>query len=155
MKWLLRLTGHAKPKTPLPPKPYIDVSHAGKQMSDPRYTNMNDLANIDAEKPHWDDPRFDSREKVPFFDGFGFNRNWSWSIFKMMCMIFPLMFYYEMCLIRDNAEGTRINNMGTIRITPTYSVGQATDDELRNAGFALVGSKDLDHLSVLRKKDSK
>ncbi|CUG86050.1 membrane-associated protein, putative [Bodo saltans] len=156
MKWLLRLTGRAKAKTPLPPKPYVDLSSTGKHMSDPRFTNTDDLAHVDAEKPHWSDPRFESREKVPFFDGFGFNRNWSWTIFKLMCMILPLMLYYEMRLIRDHTDGVRVTGKeADIRALPSYAVSSTTDEELRSAGFVVIGAKEMDHLASLRKKDSK
>lgn len=155
MKWLLRLTGRAKPKTPLPPKPYIDVASAGRHMVDPRYYDMNDLKNIDAEKPHWEDPRFESREKVPFLDLFGFNRNWSWSIFKLMSLIFVAVFYYEVRTVTFmTAEGAKVTGAGTVSPVPAYARdAKTTEEELRSAGFAYVGTKDLDHLDALRRRD--
>lgn len=155
MKWLMRLTGHAKAKTPMPPKPYVDVASTGRHMVDPRFYDMNDLAHIDAEKPHWDDGRFEPREKVPFFDFFGFNRNWSWSLFKLMGVIFPVMFYYEARLVWSDPS-MKITSDGGVVAPPAYSHDmKATEDELRSAGFAFVGAKALDHLEGMRKKDTK
>jgi hypothetical protein len=153
MKWLLRLTGRAAPKTPMPPKPYVDTASTGRHMVDQRYYDMNDLKNIDAEKPHWEDPRFESREKVPFFDFFGFNRNWSWSLFKFMSLIFVGVFYYEVRTLLYDSADMRVTTASTVSPVPGYARDvKATEEELRSAGFAYVGTKDLDHLDALRRK---
>ncbi|EPY35136.1 hypothetical protein STCU_00513 [Strigomonas culicis] len=151
MKWLVRLLSRKKKKkVPLPPKPYVDISSPGRHMVDPRLNDMTDLKNIDPEKPHWQDPRFDSRETVPFFDFFGFNRDWSWSLYKLACVLFVAIFYWEvrsMIMMKDNP--IRATSTTNIAAAPEYSLDkEATKEELQAAGFSFVGVKNLDNLQV-------
>lgn len=155
MKWLVRMaTG--KKKTPMPPKPYVDVDRAGKHMSDPRYYDMDNLAHTDPEHAHWKEGRFESRSSVPVIDIFGFNRDWSWSMFKVASLIFVGVFYYEYRLMMtSNAEDVQIMGSGVVQAQPKYVRSDAnTEEELRKAGFAFVGVKDLDHLAEIRDKYS-
>lgn len=150
MKWILRLVGLQKKKkrTPMPPKPYVDVSNTGKHMSNPKYYDMNDLKNVDPEKPHWHDPRFESRESAPFFDFFGFNRDWSYSLFKVSSIFFVLLFYYEFRLIMQMGENDlKLSSTTTVSATPDYARDdKGIAEELQKAGFAYVGVKKLDNL---------
>lgn len=152
MKWLLRLSGKAKPKTPLPPKPYVDVHNVSKHMSDPRYTDITDIKNIDPEKPHWEDPRFDSRETKPFFDFFGYNRDWSWTMFKLVTILLAGLFYAEIRMI-GFAEDMSVSSAPVVVAVPEYARdNKATEEELKAAGFAFVGVKSLDHIGTTTKK---
>eukprot|EP00796_Vickermania_ingenoplastis_P013282 gene13282-9123_t len=147
MKWLLRVF-RKKKRTPMPPKPYIDTSAGGKHMVDPRLYNPKNLAEIDPEKPHWQDPRFDSRQEVPFFDIWGYNRDWSWTLFKLASLIFVAVFYYEMRLLAfSRDEMPKISSTTTVSAVPDYARdNKATEEELKAAGFAFVGVKKLDNL---------
>ncbi|KAG8348486.1 hypothetical protein ERJ75_001824400 [Trypanosoma vivax] len=150
MKWFLRLIGRRKQRTPIPPKPYLDKASPTRHMTDPRFYDPNDLKHIDPEKPHWQDPRFESREKVPFFDLWGFNRDWSWTLFKLSSFIFVLVFYWElrsMVYMKDSPP--RITSTTTVSPVPDYARDdKAIEEELRAAGFAYVGVKKLDHLGL-------
>lgn len=147
-----------KGRTPMPPKPYEDISFGGRHMSDPRYYDQNDLANFDPEKPHWQDNRFESREKVPFLDLFGFNRDWSWSLFKCSLSILLAVGYMEMrnSFFLDDSN-PKVTSAPGVTATPSYARDErATEEELKKAGFAYVGVKELDHLgSVERKLNAK
>lgn len=148
MKWLVRLLSRKK-KTPLPPKPYIDTSSAGGHMIDPRFYDTSDLAHIDPEKPYWQDARFDSRQDVPFFDFFGFNRDWSWSLFKFSTIFLVVLMYWEMRTFMLHDVGKFTGNTG-VSAVPAYARNEkATEEELRKAGFAYVGFKNLDNLGVV------
>ncbi|CBH18526.1 uncharacterized protein TEOVI_000860000 [Trypanosoma equiperdum] len=157
MKWLLRLVGRrGKKKTPIPPKPYVDTASSSKHMSDIRMYDPNDLKHVDPEKPHWQDPRFESRESVPFFDVWGFNRDWSWSLFKLSLLIFVLIFYWEMrSMMYLKDAPPRITSTTTVSPVPDYARDEkATEEELRAAGFAYVGVKKLDHLGLVAEADA-
>lgn len=148
MKWLLRLTGKRK-RTPMPPKPYIDTSAGGKHMVDKRFYDPNDLTHIDVEKPHWQDPRFDSRQEIPFFDFWGYNRDWSWTLFKIASLFFVAVFYWETrTVMYMKEEMPKVTSTTTVSALPGYARdNKATEEELKAAGFAFVGVKSLDNLS--------
>jgi len=160
MKWVVKLvSGGGKKRTPIPPKPYQDVAHVTRHATDPRYYDPDDLKHIDPEKPHWEDPRFESRASVPFFDLFGFNRDWSWSLFKLTSVFGVLLIYHE---LRQAAFAFDEANNVDMRVTakpqnvspvPDYARNdKATAAELREAGFAYVGTKRLDHLQQLNEQ---
>ncbi|EAN91092.1 hypothetical protein, conserved [Trypanosoma cruzi] len=157
MKWLLRLmTGRGKRRTPIPPKPYVDTASAMRHMTDPRLYDPDDLKHIDPEKPHWQDPRFESRENLPFFDFWGYNRDWSWTFFRISTLIFVLALYWEMrSLMYMQKDPPRITGSTTISPVPDYARDDnATEKELRAAGFAYIGVKKLDHLGLSSNGDS-
>lgn len=139
-----------KVRTPLPPKPYVDTASTGKHMSDIRLYDPNDLSHVDPEKPHWQDARFESREKVPFFDVFGYNRDWSWTIFKVSGIFFVAIFYWETrTLVYMKDDPLRLSSTTNISPVPDYARDdKATEEELRAAGFAYVGVKKLDNLGI-------
>lgn len=147
MKWFLRLFKR-RVRTPLPPKPYVDTASTGKHMVDPRLYDMEDLKHIDPEKPHWQDARFESREKVPFFDFFGYNRDWSWTLFKLSTVIFVLVFYMELrTAVYMKNDPPKVSSTTTVSAVPEYARDEkATEEELREAGFAYIGVKKLDNL---------
>ncbi|KAG5496206.1 hypothetical protein JKF63_02507 [Porcisia hertigi] len=149
MKWLGRLFWRRK-RTPLPPKPYVDTASTGRHMVDARLYDGDDLTQIDPEKPHWQDKRFESRERVPFFDVFGYNRDWSWSLFKLSSLFFVLILYWEMrSLAYMKYDPLRISSTTTVSPVPDYARDEkATEEELREAGFAYIGVKKLDNLGI-------
>ncbi|KAG5494690.1 hypothetical protein JIQ42_02305 [Leishmania sp. Namibia] len=149
MKWLGRLMRRKK-RTPLPPKPYVDTASTGQHMCDPRLYDSHDLRHIDPEKPHWQDVRFESRERVPFFDIFGYNRDWSWSLFKMSSLFFVMILYWEVrSLAYMKDDPIRISSTTTVSPVPEYARDEkATEEELREAGFAYVGVAKLDNLGI-------
>ncbi|CAJ1032440.1 hypothetical protein, conserved [Leishmania lindenbergi] len=149
MKWVSRLMRRTK-RTPLPPKPYVDTASAGKHMVDARLYDSNDLTQVDPEKPHWQEMRFESREKVPFFDLFGCNRDWSWSLFKLSSLFFVMVFYWEMrSLAYMKDDPMRISSTTTVSPVPDYARDEkATEEELREAGFAYIGVAQLDNLGI-------
>ncbi|KEG15371.1 hypothetical protein DQ04_00091050 [Trypanosoma grayi] len=151
MKWLLRLvTGRNRKRTPIPPKPYVDTASAMKHMTDTRLYDPDDLKHIDPERPHWQDPRFESRESVPFFDFWGYNRDWSWTLFRLSAFLFVGVFYWEMrSLVYMQKDPPKVTSSTTISPVPDYARDEkATEEELRAAGFAYVGVKKLDHLGL-------
>lgn len=146
MKWLTRIvTGKAR--TPMPPKPYTEKVNANVIIRE--QLKREQIANIDPERPHWRDPKFESREKVPFFDIFGFNRNWSWTMFKIVSgTMFALLFYHEAKIVANHSDGSLMRvNIGSVSSMPDYARDEvATEAELRAAGFAYVGTKNMDHI---------
>jgi hypothetical protein len=144
MKWLVNVVkGTRIPKkmrTPMPPKPYSEERKDGDSILK-SYEHDEVLAGVDPERPHWKDPKFESRgAKVPFFDFFGYNRNWSWTLFKCFCCIGPFMALSEGNIMVTLGEETM--NISTCSATsiPEYSRDEkATEKELRDAGFAYVG----------------
>jgi hypothetical protein len=160
-KWLYKIAESrfarpSKARTPIPPKPYVDTGNVAKHMKDPRYFDPHDLKNIDPEKPQWDDPRFETKESKPFFDIFGMNRDWSWSIFKFSSLFVVVLLYQEMRLAAfANAEGidARLSQTANVSSVPDFARdNKATEEELREAGFAFVGVKKLDSLGALDPK---
>ena len=162
VKWLKRIADDRLPsvlrskkaaRTPMPPKPYVDTSSVKRHMDDPRYSDPTDLKNIDPEKPQWDDPRFESRSEKPFFDLFGFNRDWSWSIFKLSTLMGVALIYQEMrvaAFAQAENMDVRLTQSANISSVPDFARNeQATEEELRKAGFAYVGVKKLDSLGAL------
>jgi hypothetical protein len=151
MKWLLRIIGKGKKPTPIPPKPYVEPFNASLHLKDPRYYDPNELKHIDPEKPHWKDNKFESRERVPFFDVFGFNRDWSWSLYKLATLIFVGVGYHEVRLVMyGSIDDVSSKGSGGVSPTPDYARDdKATEEELRKAGFAFVGVKKLDHLGLV------
>lgn len=142
-------------RTPMPPKPYEDLNFQGKHMTDPRFYDQSDLRNFDPEKPHWQDNRFETREKVPFFDLFGFNRDWSWSLFKVACSVLLVVGYMEMRNSFFLAADAKVTSAVGVTAPPSYARDErGTEDELKKAGFAYVGVKELDHLGVVERKMS-
>lgn len=137
----------------MPPRPYIDTSSDGKHMVDRRLYDPADLTHADPEAPHWKDPRFESRQEVPFFDVWGFNRDWSWSLFKLASFFFVAVFYWEtrtLMTVKDDMP--RISSTTTVSAVPAYARdNKATEEELKAAGFAFVGVKNLDNLEDIRK----
>ncbi|RNF23810.1 uncharacterized protein Tco025E_02711 [Trypanosoma conorhini] len=151
MKWLLRfITRRGRQRTPIPPKPYVDTASASRHMTDPRLYDPDDLKHIDPEKPHWQDPRFESRESLPFFDFWGYNRDWSWTLFRASTVIFAMALYWEMrTLLYVRNDPPRITGSTTVSPVPDYARDdKATEEELRAAGFAYIGVKKLDHLGL-------
>lgn len=152
MKWFLRLFQRSpkRKKTPLPPKPYVDTASTGRHMVDRRMYDPKDLKHIDPEKPHWQDPRFDSRDTVPFFDFFGYNRDWSWSLFKLSTFLFVCVMYYELrTMILNKDDPMKISSTTSVSPVPDYARDdKATEEELRASGFAYVGVKRLDNLGL-------
>lgn len=149
MKWFRRLFGRKK-RTPLPPKPYIDLGNPGKAMTDPKYLGPGDIMkHIDPEKPHWKDPRFETREKIPYFDLFGYNRDWGWTLFKIASLGFIGLFVQEFRIWQGLGEdGVRLT-VTSVTPTPEYARDEeATEKELRDAGFAFVGVKRLDNVGA-------
>ncbi|ORC88336.1 uncharacterized protein TM35_000172080 [Trypanosoma theileri] len=159
MKWLLRVLTRRgkKKKTPIPPKPYVDTASVARHMVDPSLYDMNDLKHIDPEKPHWQDPRFESRESLPFFDFWGYNRNWSWTLFRISAIIFFGIFYWEMHTLAYMQKDTpKLTGSTTVSPVPDYARDEkATEEELRAAGFAYIGVKKLDNLGLLDNSVSK
>ena len=159
-KWLAKLAEgrlfSRKQRTPIPPKPYVDTGNVTKHMNDPRYYDPNDLRNVDPEKPHWDDPRFESKETKPFFDLFGINRDWSMSIFKLSSIFLLVLLYQEIRLAafaRSDGIDARVTQTTNMSPLPDYARDEkATEEELRAAGFAFVGVKKLDSLGSLAPK---
>ncbi|GET91479.1 hypothetical protein, conserved [Leishmania tarentolae] len=146
-----------KKGTPLPPKPYVDTASTGRHMVDARLYDSNDLTHIDPEKPHWQEMCFESRERVPFFDIFGYNRDWSWSLFKVSCFFFLMIFYWEMrSLAYMKNDPLKLTSTTTVSPVPDYARDEkATEEELREAGFAYVGLEKLDNLGVSGTPSSK
>ncbi|CCW70627.1 unnamed protein product [Phytomonas sp. Hart1] len=149
MKWLRLLLVRRK-RTPMPPKPYVDTSSPGRHMVDKRLYDMGDLKNIDPEKPHWQDPRYETREEVPFFDFFGFNRDWSWSLFKLSLLLFGLLMYWEIRMwIYTKDDGFRLFGTPMISPIPSYARDDKdTEEELKKAGYTYIGVKNLDNLGL-------
>jgi hypothetical protein len=148
-RWLWRTLGIGPQfkRTPLPPKPYEVKQDSNLIIRERGYEEH--IGGVDPEKPHWRDPKFESREKTPIFDFFGFNRNYSYSLFKLSTLVLVGLFFKEsqsMFVLQDNA--LQLNAK-----TPTPDPEWARDDvaterELRAAGFALVGYKKLDNVGV-------
>lgn len=119
-------------------------------MVEKRLYDPDDLKHIDPEKPHWQDPRFDSRENVPFFDVFGFNRDWSWSIFKFSTLLFAVVMYYEFrAMMLNKDDPLRVSSTTSVSSVPDYARDdKATEEELRRSGFAYIGVKNLDNIGL-------
>lgn len=117
-------------------------------MVEQRLYSPDDLKHIDPEKPYWQDPRFDSRQEVPFFDIWGYNRDWSWSLFKLATLFFVAIFYWETkTLIHIKDDMPKVSSTTTVSAVPDYARNNtATEEELRAAGFAFIGVKQLDNL---------
>jgi hypothetical protein len=165
VKWLARLasspvskagaSGNAKSKaaskygkTPVPPKPYKDKHNSNIVLKEDGHQET--LANMDPEKPHWRDPKFESRKSTPIIDLFGFNRNWSMSLAKLsgfvgMCLIM----WQEVRMTNTYGEdGLRFNG-GFRSAVPGYARDDmATERELREAGFSYVGVHSVDNIGT-------
>lgn len=144
MKWLTRLF-ISKKRTPMPPvKPYTDHYKSLQNWSDPRLNDPNDYKSTKPDAAHWEDPRFKSRDRVPFFDLFGFNQDWSWTTFKILgvvCVISVISWdsgLYD-ALMNDTHAGIKT---AQISAAPDYA---RNDDEiekkLREGGFTYVRAK--------------
>jgi hypothetical protein len=161
MKWLTRLASSQPPKavvkskygkTPVPPKPYKDRVDGNIAIREDQHNEI--LANVDPERPHWRDPKFESRKSVPFFDFFGFNRNWSISIWKLGGGLSILMIcMQEVRLLNDiGEEGMRVNGGQRSAIPGFARDDMATERELRAAGFSYVGVREIDNVGAERSK---
>lgn len=119
-------------------------------MFDARLTDITALHHVDPEKPHWHDPRFRARESAPFFDLFGYNQDWSWSLFKFSTIIVLLVFYWElrhMTFSSDNLPP--LLESPSVSPVPSYARDEEeTERELREAGLVYVGVKNLDNLQL-------
>lgn len=142
-----------KRKTPIPPKPYKDENIVKKHMYDPAFVDFSDLSQTNPETPHWHSGEFESRESVPLVDIWGFNRDWSWSLYKLMCCSVVFLLMYEYRLIRNAPlEGLQNPSPG-VTARPSWAREEederATEEELRAAGFAYVGTRQLDSIGVV------
>lgn len=151
MKWLARMAGkEVKPRTPLPPKPYKDNVHNPLKMAtDARYYDPKDISITNPDKPHWQDPRFESRERTPFFDFFGFNRDWGNTMFKLGFCIFGFAIFIEAKMFLNYQQTDGIEATGSGLAKPKFfTADDATEAELRAAGFSVVGTKELSGMSI-------
>ena len=155
-RWLWRMfgVGNRYKRTPLPPKPYDDKQNSNVAVRNRGYEEQ--LASVDPERPHWRDPKFESRQKTPILDLFGFNRNYSYTMFKFACLLLVGIFVMETksaIVLQDHALQQHAKQ-------PTPDPAWARDDvaterELRAAGFALVGYKALDNVGVRQEETAK
>ena len=135
-------------KTPVPPKPYKDKFSSNIVLQEDGHQET--LANMDPEKPHWRDPKFESRKSTPIIDLFGFNRNWSMSLAKLSGFIgMLLVMSQEVKLMNTYGEdGLRFNG-GYRSAVPGYARDDmATERELREAGFSYVGVRNVDNIGT-------
>lgn len=149
LRWMWRTFGVGEKfkKTPLPPKPYDDKHNSGQLITNRGYEEH--IGGVDPEKPHWRDPKFESREKTPIMDVFGFNRNYSYSLFKLSCLVLLGLFVVETKSAIVMQENALQLNAKTPSPAPEWARDdQATERELKAAGFALVGYKKLDNVGA-------
>eukprot|EP00760_Papus_ankaliazontas_P025268 PhM_4_TR2596/c0_g1_i1/m.4721 len=137
----------AKRKTPIPPKPVQE------EFSPLEAVRARVGGFVDPEKPHWDDPRFETRGKIAWFDLFGMNRDWSMTLFKFFCASGVMFLVNEYRMARYSGEDITRMRGGLISATPSYSVAEedasrTTRDSLRGDGFAYVGYKHLDFVGA-------
>eukprot|EP00742_Colponemidia_sp_Colp-10_P025927 GILJ01031561.1.p1 GENE.GILJ01031561.1~~GILJ01031561.1.p1 ORF type:complete len:155 (-),score=12.82 GILJ01031561.1:4-468(-) len=154
MKWLLRLTGkEVKLRTPIPPKPYREnVFNPVKHATDPRYYDPKDISILDHDKPHWQDPRFESRASTPVFDFFGFNRDWGNTLFKLGFLVFACGVYMEMQMVLNLQDSDVADTHSFPVAQPGYAQSNSvSNDELKAAGFEVVGAKELSSLTIGRR----
>lgn len=154
MKWLLRLTGkEVKLRTPVPPKPYKDNIHNPiKHATDPRYYDPKDISILDPDKPHWQDPRYESRQSTPFFDFFGYNRDWGNTLFKLGFLVFICGMFMELKMILNFQESSTVDAMSIPVGQPGYAqTDTVSEAELKAAGFEVVGTKELSSMSAGRR----
>lgn len=148
MKWLTRVVSSSaatkRPKTPMPPKPYTDDLHLrSKQLADPRY-GTGDLADTNKDAPHWQDPRYDSKVDNKWYDLFGYNRDWSMTLMRVSAVgIFAGLIFEGYMMMNFNSDMTDVVN--SMAANPDFSPEErrATTEELKEAGFAVVGRGDL------------
>ena len=150
MKWLARVVSSSpaktkKPKTPMPPKPYTDELHTrSKQLMDPRYGSGDVLKDTYKDTPHWQDPRYDSKADNKWYDIFGYNRDWSTTLMRVSAIgIFAGLIFEAHLLMNFNSDLTDVQT--ALNANPDFSPEErrATNDELKEAGFAVVGRGDL------------
>lgn len=147
MKWLTRFVTSSpvkkKPRTPVPPRPYTTKVDGNVAIREDKHQEI--LANLDPERPHWRDPKFESRSSTPLFDLFGYNRNWSFSLWKIgACSIF-LVAYHEFRFTVEMGEDALRLTGGHRSAVPEWARDDlATEQELRAAGFSYVGVKEID-----------
>uniref|UniRef100_A0A7S1LXE7 Uncharacterized protein n=1 Tax=Neobodo designis TaxID=312471 RepID=A0A7S1LXE7_NEODS len=163
VKWLARLasspvskaaSGAAEKKvskygrTPVPPKPYKDRFNSNIVLKEDGHQET--LANMDPEKPHWRDPKFESRKATPIVDIFGFNRNWSMSLAKVMAFLAMCgIIYQEINLMSTYGDDGMRMNGGYRSAVPGYARDDmATERELREAGFSYVGVRGVDNVGT-------
>lgn len=156
MKWLTRLVSGAgsspikkRGRTPVPPKPYTDKVDGNVAIREDKHQEI--LANLDSERPHWRDPKFESRTSTPFFDLFGFNRNWSFSLWKVGASTILFVVYQEFRLVAEMGEDSMRLSGGHRSAVPEYARDDlATEQELRAAGFSYVGVKEVDAVGAAK-----
>jgi hypothetical protein len=160
MKWLTRLAAPSASskavskygRTPVPPKPYKDRVDGNIAIREDTHNEV--LSNIDPERPHWRDPKFESRKSVPIFDLFGFNRNWSVSLWKLGGGLTVALICVQECrLMSDLGEDGMRFNGGQRSAVPGFARdNMATEKELRAAGFSYVGVRDIDNIGTEKAK---
>jgi hypothetical protein len=152
MKWALRLVSRKK-RTPVPPRPYVDTVNPIKEMTDPR-THQGDVTPfLDPEKPHWKDPKFESREHIPYIDFFGYNRDWSWTMFKIATIMFLVIMVHEFWAFFGLGKDAMRMTGTSVQATPTFAKNErATEKELRDAGFAYVGTKAYENIGAFKEE---
>jgi hypothetical protein len=155
LRWAFRTFGIG-PKykaTPLPPKPYDDKVDGNIAVRERAYQER--LMGVDPEKPHYRDPQYESRQSTPIFDFFGFNRDYSYSMFKLSIVMIICMLVKEMqaaMVLQEHAM-----HMQAEQPTPEPEWARndaANEKELRAAGFALVGYKQLDNVGKRKEGSS-
>lgn len=149
LRWFWRTFGVGEKfkRTPLPPKPFEDKQNSNILVYNRGYEEH--IGGVDPEKPHWRDPKFESREKTPFMDIFGFNRNYSYSLFKLSFLVMLGLFVVEAKSVIVMQEDALQLSAKTPTPDPEWARDdQATERELRAAGFALVGYKKLDNVGA-------
>eukprot|EP00759_Apiculatamorpha_spiralis_P043963 PhF_6_TR41101/c0_g1_i1/m.62252 len=140
-KYLQRVFG--RNRTPVPPNPYKD-DHNPVAVFRKRYGGL-----IDPERPHYTDPRFESRGRIPWFSIFGINRDWSMSVFKFTLFLMGSFFVHEYRLLKSQ-DGTSRLRGNLVTTKPAFTVedeieyAKQTREELDNEGYAFVGVKHLD-----------
>ena len=135
-------------RTPVPPKPYKDKFNSNIVLQEDGHQET--LANMDPEKPHWRDPKFESRKATPIVDIFGFNRNYSMSLAKLTAFLGLCgIIYQEFALLSTYGEDGMRFNGGYRSAVPGYARDDmATERELREAGFSYVGVRAIDNVGT-------
>ena len=135
-------------RTPVPPKPYNDRVDGNIAIREDAHNEI--LTNADPERPHWRDPKFESRRSVPVFDLFGFNRNYSVRFWKVGgAIMFVLLCAQEVRIMLDSGEdGLRLTGGHRSAIPGFARDDMATERELREAGFSYVGTRQIDNVGT-------
>ena len=107
------------------------------------------FAGVDPEQAHWRDPKFESKPRQGFFDsiGFGYNRDWSRTAWRCSYFIFVVIFYNE--FLRGWELQGEMMRQRVREVSPIADYArdeEATEREMREAGFTYIGVKRLDNL---------